>query len=284
MKDKNTSNSIKTSRQPAAESTSLLNGIYGHNLTEDFRSNILNKLRNDDISEICLKDNVILRYGAFLYEKYSSTQAELIRQSMRQLGRLTMEITKGNTDVNMLIDAFTPEKFDAVVLATKSLCSTSNEVAKRSEFGIPSLALKIGYSIRKCIGIERGLCLRKGDLKRNDILLNFLSILDLEWSNRISSNALATLQSRKLNSVDLLPITGDLIKLSKLLEFMIQETKSDMQREKIFSNWSKLASLTLSRIILFNKRRSGEAARMKIENYTNRPSWKSQGVAEMKKS
>lgn len=37
MKDKNTSNSIKTSRQPAAESTSLLNGIYGHNLTEDFR-------------------------------------------------------------------------------------------------------------------------------------------------------------------------------------------------------------------------------------------------------
>ncbi|CAH1163346.1 unnamed protein product, partial [Phaedon cochleariae] len=284
MKDKNILKSLKTSRQPAAESTSLLNGIYGQNLTQDFRSNILNKLRNDDISEICRKDDLILRYGAFLYEKYGSTQRELIRQSMRQLGRLTIELTKGNTNVNKLIDALTPEMFDAVVSATKSLCSTSTEEAKRTEFGIPSLALKIGYSIRKCIGIERGLCLRKGDLKRNDILLGFLSILDLEWSVRISSNALATLQSRKLNSVDLLPITGDLIKLSKFLEFMIGETKNDMKREKSFQNWSKLASLTLSRIILFNKRRSGEAARMRVENYTNRPAWQSQSVAEMRES
>ncbi|KAJ8943299.1 hypothetical protein NQ314_009788 [Rhamnusium bicolor] len=284
MKDKNILSSEKSSRLPVAESTSLLNGIYGHNLTEDFRSNILNKLRNDDISEICRKDDLILRFGAFLYEKYSSTQAELIRQSMRQLGRLTIELAKKNTDVHKLIDALTPEKFDAVVLATKSLCVTSNEIAKRTEFGIPSLALKIGYSIRKCIGIERGSCLRKGDLKRNEILLGFLSILDLEWSVRISSNALATLQSRKLNAVDLLPITGDLIKLSKFLEFMIQETKNDMEREKSFQNWSKLASLTLSRIILFNKRRSGEAARMKIEHYTKRPSWQSQGIAEMKES
>ncbi|KAG5892254.1 hypothetical protein JTB14_014624 [Gonioctena quinquepunctata] len=284
MKDKHILKSLKTSRQPAAESTSLLNGIHGHNLTEDFRSNILNKLRNDDISEICRKDDLILRYGAFLYEKYGSTQTELIRQSMRQLGRLTIEITKANTDVDKLIDALTPEKFDVIVSATKSLCSTSNEVAKRTEFGIPSLALKVGYSIRKCIGIERGLCLRKGDLKRNDILLGFLSILDLEWSARISSNALATLQSRKLNAVDLLPVTGDLIKLSKFLESMIEETKNDMRREKSFANWSKLASLTLSRIILFNKRRSGEAARMKVENYTNRPAWQSQSVAEMKES
>lgn len=284
IKDKNISNFIKTPRQPAAESTSLLNGIYGHNLTEDFRCNILSKLRNDQISETCRRDNLILRYGAFLYEKHSSTQAELIRQSMRQLARLTIELTKKNTEINTLIDALTPEKFDAVVLATKSLCVTSTEIAKRTEFEIPSLALKIGYSLRKCIGIERGLCLRRGDLKRNEILLAFLSILDLEWSVRISSNALFTLQSRKLNSVDLLPITADLIKLSKYLEFMIQETKDDIEREKNFSNWSKLASLTLSRIILFNKRRSGEAARMKIENYTKRPSWKSQGISEMKES
>ncbi|KAJ8909473.1 hypothetical protein NQ315_012787 [Exocentrus adspersus] len=199
---------------------------------------------------------------------------------MHQLGRLTVELAKKNTDVHKLIDAFTPEKFNAVVLATKSLCVTSNEIAKRTEFGIPSLALKIGYSIRKCIGIERGLCLRKGDLKRNEILLGFLSILDLEWSVRMSSNALATLQSRKLSSL----LTGDLIKLSKFLEFMIQETNNDMEREKSFQNWSELASLTLSHIILFNKRRSGEAARMKIEHYTTRPSWQSKGVAEIKES
>ncbi|KAG5862967.1 hypothetical protein JTB14_037441 [Gonioctena quinquepunctata] len=130
MKDKHILKSLKTSRQPAAESTSLLNGIHGHNLTEDFRSDISNKLRNDDISEICRKDDLILRYGAFLYEKYGSTQTEPMRQSMRQLGRLTIEITKANTDVDKLIDALTPEKFDVAFSATKSLRSTSYEVAK----------------------------------------------------------------------------------------------------------------------------------------------------------
>nr|CAI5862537.1 unnamed protein product [Callosobruchus analis] len=174
MRDKNVLTSEKSSRLPAAESTSLLNGIYGHSLTEDFRSNILNKLRNDEISKICCKDDLILRFEAFVYEKYSSTQAELIRQSMRQLGRLTIELARKNEHVQRLTDALTPK----------------NEVAKRTEFGIPSLALKIGYSIRKCIGIERGLTLRKGDLKRNEALLAFLSILDLEWSTRISSSAL----------------------------------------------------------------------------------------------
>ncbi|CAG9824530.1 unnamed protein product [Phaedon cochleariae] len=248
MKDKNILKSLKTSRQLAAESTFLLNGIYGQNLTQDFRCNILNKLRNDDISEICRKDDLILRYGAFIYEKYGSIKNELIRQSRRQLERITIELTKGNTNIYKLIDALTPERFDAVVSATKSFCSTSTEVAKRTEFGIRSLTLKIGYSIKKCIGIEKELCLRKGDLKRNDILLGFLSILDLKWSVRISSYASATLQSRKLNSVDSLPITGDLIKLSKSLEFMIEETKNDdMKRKKSSQNWSELKSLTLSR-------------------------------------
>lgn len=122
MRNKNILSCEKLSRLPAAESTALLNGIYGHNMTEDFRSNILNKMRDDEISKICHRDDLILRFGAFIYEKYSSTQSELIRQSMRQLGRLTIEIAKKNTDVHRLIDALVPEKFDAVVSATKSLC------------------------------------------------------------------------------------------------------------------------------------------------------------------
>ncbi|CAG9773291.1 unnamed protein product [Ceutorhynchus assimilis] len=64
---------------------------------------------------------------------------------------------------------------------------------------------------------------------------------------------------------------------------MIQETKNNLERVHSFQNWSKLASLTLSRIILFNKS-SGEAARMKIEHYTKRPLWQSQGVAEITES
>ena len=108
----------------------------------------------------------------------------------------------------------------------------------------------------------------------------FLSLLKIEWSVRISSNALKTLQMRKNNAADLLPITSDLVKLSNFLEFEMKKTKENQSSE----NYVKLASLTLSRIILFNKRRSGEAARMTLNQYSSRPKWGETGTQEMKNS
>lgn len=45
-----------------------------------------------------------------------------------------------------------------------------------------------------------------------------------------------------------------------------------------------LASLTLTRIILFNKRRSGEASKMTLMQYSARPNWEQLGTEETKNS
>ncbi|KAJ8964047.1 hypothetical protein NQ314_005188 [Rhamnusium bicolor] len=80
----------------------------------------------------------------------------------------------------------------------KAIClSTKEDPTKRPEFAIPSLALKIGYGIKKCAAIERGQALRRGDLGKNKKYMAFLHLLNLEWSVRISSNALSTLYTRK---------------------------------------------------------------------------------------
>lgn len=92
--------------------------------------------------------------------------------------------------------------------------------------------------------------------------------MDFEWSTRISSNALSTLHARKKSAADLLPITSDLVKLGNYLDKEIKVAK-----EHVNTNYSRLASLTLARIILFNKRRSGEAAKMTLNNYASRPKW-----------
>lgn len=74
------------------ESNGLLIGIFRHSLTEDFIINIINKLRDGDIGNVCRFDSTIVQYGAFLYEKFGTTQCELIRQSMRLLGRLLIQL------------------------------------------------------------------------------------------------------------------------------------------------------------------------------------------------
>lgn len=107
-----------------AESNALLNNAFGSDFSRDFVVNISSKLREDEIGIYCKEDLLIQRFGAMLFEKYGTTQCELIRQSMRQLARLILKLREiGNTKKN-LSDFLVPEVFDLIVQATKSLCVT----------------------------------------------------------------------------------------------------------------------------------------------------------------
>lgn len=163
----------------------------------------------------------------------------------------------------------------------QAICkATRDDPTKRPEFQTPSLALKVGYALKKCACIERGQCLRRGDLRQNKKYVGFIQLLNLEWSVRISSNALSTLYSRKQNAEDLLPITGDLLKLNNFLDTGINNIMENLSS----TNYTKLVSMTLARIIMFNKRRSGEAAKMTLSQYSKRPNWKDVGTEELKQS
>ncbi|KAF5274424.1 hypothetical protein FQR65_LT04340 [Abscondita terminalis] len=274
---------LKT-RKPISESNAMLAGMFGPNLTSDFTYNILTRMRDDEITEICRQDQLILKFGFMMYEKYSTTQCELIRQSMRQIGRFFKEVHKVQSDIKCLSDCLKPQHFDVAVQATKILCVTTTNLAKRVEFQTPSLALKIGHALKKCISFERGNALRAGNTKRNRELESFLSLMDMEWSIRISSNALNTLHTRKFNCTQLLPVTGDLIKLNNYLECEIKKYKAEIEKtyQPSPSCWSRFAALILSKIVVFNKRRSGETSRITLEQYSMRPLWSEQTTEESK--
>ncbi|KAF5269753.1 hypothetical protein FQR65_LT17930 [Abscondita terminalis] len=165
-----------------------------------FIKDIKDALRDDDIGQICKNDDLILRYGYMNYEKFGNSQNELILQYMRQLARLLKEARICDRSITNFDSLLKTQKFDVVIDAVKSLCQKFNDFNARPEFAIPSLALKIGHGIRKCIGIARGTCLRNGSITRDKELVNYLALLDLEWASRISSAALATLSNRKFNA------------------------------------------------------------------------------------
>ncbi|CAH1107441.1 unnamed protein product [Psylliodes chrysocephalus] len=89
--------------------------------TLSFTENVLNNFRTDQISNLVKSDDTILRFGAFLFEKYNTTQAQFKRQSMRQLGRLSLELKNKGDIFKNFSEMLLPEKFDAVVNATKAL-------------------------------------------------------------------------------------------------------------------------------------------------------------------
>lgn len=70
-----------------AESNAILYQAFGKDMSSSFIENIVSKIREDDIGQCVVNDSLILSFGGMLFEKYDTTQCELIRQSMRQLGK-----------------------------------------------------------------------------------------------------------------------------------------------------------------------------------------------------
>jgi hypothetical protein len=77
-----------------------------------------------------------------------------------------------------------------------------------------------------------------------------------------------------------IPLTEDLHKLLNIASSM----KSVMESVRCTptpENWTRLAKLTLARLILFNKRRRGEAKDLKVKEYLERPDWNKDASGEM---
>jgi hypothetical protein len=84
----------------------------------------------------------------------------------------------------------------------------------------------------------------------------FLAIRRYEWSVRVSGPALATLSRRKQSKTELLPCATDLLVLLKYQKVQILEMVQEMTNRPNGVAWHDLCTLTLSRVIIFKKRRS----------------------------
>ncbi|KAJ8307588.1 hypothetical protein KUTeg_014853 [Tegillarca granosa] len=89
-----------------------------------------------------------------------------------------------------------------------------------------------------------------------------------EYDNRVSSIARDSLSTAKLNNVKLLPIVEDVAVLSKYLENEIRSITHNTQNDSDkLNSYSRLCKLVLAQIILFNRKRSGEAERLKKKDF-----------------
>ncbi|CAG9818123.1 unnamed protein product [Phaedon cochleariae] len=145
------------------ESKAITNVILCEGHT-DFQDNVLKSLKNDNISYLCKTDKLISGVDMMLYEEHGGTQNQLIRQTMRQMERLLQELKNTKPDFKTKTLAFfiAPKYFDHIVDSVETICEVSRKKNEKMEYGIPSLALKLGHSLRKCVAYLRGQSLRNG--------------------------------------------------------------------------------------------------------------------------
>ncbi|KAK2565527.1 hypothetical protein P5673_010614 [Acropora cervicornis] len=234
--------------------------------------NVISSMRNDTISSVARQDQLITNFGAAILEKVGIKNANFVSQRMRQLARLlqTLRVQSKRTDA-CLEEFIDTSMFDAVVDAVKDLCRFDAE--SRLEIGIPSLALKLGHNLKRCAQVLKSSALRRKDDETIKRAKRFLDLYEADWTSKISSRSLASLLSRKQDKIEYLPLAEDLSFLRKHLDPKIVALSKVLTETKTVESWNKLAKATLARIIIFNKRRSGETATLEIEQLRRRPDW-----------
>ena len=135
-------------------------------------------------------------------------------QKMRSLARLVITARNilGGDDTTTLHSLISAGCFDAVLQATENICVLENDESGRPLFKNPSFGVKIGHILVKCAKIKKGLGIRTN----SQIMINdsdaFLGLHKTDWTNVISSSALATYKHRKYNNPEVMPLTQDLLK------------------------------------------------------------------------
>lgn len=212
---------------------------------------IINNMRQDDVSFHIRSDSLICKYGESLYAKHGRVKSrhQYIAQRMRELG--------------------VPSKFQFVISVVKRLTDFS---PNENEYGKPSKAVKIGFCLKGAVEVLIGQTLMNDDDSSEKAAKKFLELLQKNWQTNVSVSAHQTIQEKRWNKQNDIPLTKNVIALRDHLRMVEDKAREELAQQLSLPAYKMLNETVLAQIIVFNKRREGEASRLTLEVYKNHTS------------
>lgn len=239
--------------------------------TENFRTDILSKMNEDDVCHAITKDELILQFGQHTYEKlcHEKRHHKLVSCRLREMGRFLIAAKEGDGSITELKDLIKPSNYKIVKEAVRRVAGFDEE---KNTFLVPSLALKLGMSIKKCAMVLKGVCMEDDNLRTKIPEIDaFIQLFELKWTGDVTRKAHRTLYEHKWNKPKRIPLANDITLLNK---FLLKKDKElcllllNSPTPKIFE---ELAEVTLCRTLVLNRRRVGEIQYMKLRDFLNAP-------------
>ena len=241
---------------------------------------VLDSMCIDSVSLFCKTDDTILLFGEFLCAKLGSENKDVqnIRNRIRELGRLLEVLRKKNPEAK-LKDFIEPRRFSELTTAVREMCGFSSESHK---YATPSLALKIGQSMKVCA--EQILAQQIESGHETSLTRQFIELYNLQWTKQISRHALTTLQEAKWNRKETMPIAADIQLVHSYLDRETEIKVAELTNHPTPATHKAVAELILARVIMFNRRRQGEASAMTVDAYQKAASSDGQNHPEITSS
>jgi hypothetical protein len=246
---------------------------------DDGMAELMNRMRDGEVKSIVIADELIRHEAGLrmmgLGEKSDQKQDDVYRvsQAARTLGRIVL-LSRQTIPGVSLDSLLEPRNFDLVVNVAKQM-STDKET--------PALNVgrTIGNLLRKVCDAKYCLALRNSDCDRKESATNFRKLVDTEWNTRVNRVAIRRQNRQKREKMHVIPLTEDLQTFRKYILRNMRELMEKLKTRAKPQDWVLLAKFTMSRLILFNKRRRAEVRELKVDEYVARPNWKDDQAGEM---
>ncbi|VEN55612.1 unnamed protein product [Callosobruchus maculatus] len=266
------------------EGEKQLNLFIGFRVDRRLKEQVFPHMRADRVSFEAKKDHLICEFGT----RYLKTHREkhfiyVTSRKMRELSKMLIEMRKIEPTITTLLSSLRPRYFEIFVEATKRIAKYDSE---KDVYSSPTFAMNIVTSLKQCCDIAITFIYTKNvanftvpaatleaDLK------TLVRLFETNWSYEVSSHAANDLSLNKWNKITIVPLASDLrllrdhlIKLAKeslsILEEALRDTQS-LDYNEINQSFNNLVESVYCRVILLNRKRSGELQRMYLHTYTH---------------
>ena len=221
--------------------------------SEMLQKEVFLKMRNDDVSRCAQKDNLICQLGDVWLSKSIGHKLRRGRDSsfhMRLAAKLLLacreRLHMQSIDMfNLLI----MKNFDIIVEETLKLCGLN----EHEELAHPSTANKLGFDIARLVSLKYGLCLRNKDSDGKEEADGFLKLMKIDWSTKVTKRVGDLLRERHFENRRQLPHPKDIETIAEKLSSTL--TAYDFKNK---TQYTTVAKTALLRLMVYNRRRSGE--------------------------
>ena len=258
---------------------SLVNTAIFSAKDSDVMIEVLSRMRCDEIKDIVASDDLICHEVSLSFcalgKKVDQKHDDIYRvtQAARTLGRLLAFARDRKPQISMS-GLLCPKNFDLVVEVAKQM-STDKET--------PALTVgkQIGLLLKKLCQDKYCMSLRSGDRVLQDDATNFEKLVDREWNSRVNRAASKRLNTERRLQQKVIPLTDDLQTFRQYVIDNVRELSSAVQSRANPNphDWVSLAKFTMTRLILFNKRRRAEVRELRVDEYLGRPRWNSDNAS-----
>ncbi|XP_053366560.1 uncharacterized protein LOC128536361 isoform X2 [Clarias gariepinus] len=232
------------------------------NISEDVKK-MLCDLHQDEVAETVRNDEYVLKLAQDFFDKKGNSKEShaFVRQTIRCIGQFLFHL-RNKYKIGHLAEAIKPTNFTVLTEAVKEI---ADFIEEKQCFGIPSLARRIGLTLRKyCI-----LSAKKADAVRDQRLKKATITFMQLFNNALSQFALGEKKTGVQTNPFLMPFVNDVRIFHCYLEKAAQCAVKHLRERPSAQHYADLCKVTLAQILMFN-RRHGEVSQMTIKSFHER--------------